>query len=232
ELATRRIVVSTGGPLVEAARAADAPVIGLPGILQPRSAVGYMFVAAAQVAAVVGACPDLAAEVEEAATFLSIHIEDLRAQAAEVVSQMEGGLPVVYGADLTIPVARRWKTQINENAKLPAFFSELPEADHNEICSWVGVGAAGESITVVMLRDADQNQREQRRFELTAEKIVAGGASVVEVVTRGSSRVARMLWGTMLGDLVSVGLAEAHGVDPVEVEAIEQFKVAMGTPRR
>ena len=46
-------------------------------------------------------------------------------------------MPVVIGADLTAPVARRWKTQINENAKLPAFFSELPEADHNELCGWV-----------------------------------------------------------------------------------------------
>ena len=45
-------------------------------------------------------------------------------------------MPVVYGAGLTAPVARRWKTQINENAKVPAFFSELPEADHNEICGW------------------------------------------------------------------------------------------------
>ena len=46
---------------------------------------------------------------------------------------------MVYGGDLTAPVARRWKTQVNENAKLPAFFSELPEADHNEICGWAGV---------------------------------------------------------------------------------------------
>ena len=45
---------------------------------------------------------------------------------------------MIYGADLTAPVARRWKTQVNENAKLPAFFSELPEADHNEICGWSG----------------------------------------------------------------------------------------------
>ena len=43
---------------------------------------------------------------------------------------------MIYGADLTTPVAYRWKCQINENAKLPAFFSELPEVDHNEIVGW------------------------------------------------------------------------------------------------
>ena len=58
-------------------------------------------------------------------------------------------MPVVYGADLTAPVARRWKTQVNENAKLPAFFSELPEADHNEICGWSG--RAGEDSLAARL---------------------------------------------------------------------------------
>ena len=54
-------------------------------------------------------------------------------------TRLEGALPVIYGAELTAPVARRWKTQVNENAKLQAFFSELPEADHNEICGWAGL---------------------------------------------------------------------------------------------
>ena len=52
-------------------------------------------------------------------------------------------MPVVYGAGLTTPVARRWKTQVNENAKLPSYFVELPEADHNDICGWDGVPATG-----------------------------------------------------------------------------------------
>ena len=77
--------------------------------------------------------------------------------------------PVVYGADLTAPVARRWKTQINENAKLPAFFSELPEADHNEICGWWR--GRRRALAAVFLEDRDQHPRERRRFELTAEAV-------------------------------------------------------------
>ena len=52
-------------------------------------------------------------------------------------------MPVVYGGDLTGPVARRWKTQVNENAKLPCFYSALPEADHNELCGWSRAPSAG-----------------------------------------------------------------------------------------
>ena len=53
--------------------------------------------------------------------------------AAEIADQIGDAVPVIYGADLTHPVAYRWKTQINENGKLPAFSSSLPEASHNEI---------------------------------------------------------------------------------------------------
>ncbi|HXR59985.1 MAG TPA: bifunctional phosphoglucose/phosphomannose isomerase, partial [Solirubrobacterales bacterium] len=47
-LGARRLVLSTGGPLVERAREAGVPVIAPPGIYQPRAAVAYMFVAAAE----------------------------------------------------------------------------------------------------------------------------------------------------------------------------------------
>jgi glucose/mannose-6-phosphate isomerase len=126
-------------------------------------------------------------------------------------------------------VARRWKTQVNENAKLPCFYSELPEADHNEICGWNEI-AAESSLAAVFLEDSDQHPRERRRIELTAAAVSDAGATAIRVETAGETRVARLLWGTMLGDLVSLELAERRGVDPLPVEPIERFKEAMGRP--
>lgn len=227
-LGARRIVAGTGGALVEGARAAGVPVIGLPGILPaPRTAVAYMLVCAAEVAALAGAAPRIHTEVDAAAAFLAEQAGDLRARAGEIAGWLKDTLPVVYGADLTVPVARRWKTQVNENAKLPAFFSELPEADHNELCGWAG---ASTSAAAVFLEDADQHPRERRRFELTAEAVAESGAEAVRVETAGETRVARLLWAVVLGDLVSLKLAEARGVDPLPVEAIEGFKTALGRP--
>jgi glucose/mannose-6-phosphate isomerase len=226
-LGARRIVVSTGGALVEGAREAGLPVVGLPGIFQPRAAVAYMFTAAAEVAALAGAAPRIHTEIDAAAAFLEREAESLQSRAAEIAAQIERSLPVVYGADLTAPVARRWKSQVNENAKLPAFFSELPEADHNELCGW---NAPGADLAAVFLEDSDQHPRVRRRFELTAAAVAADGAATVRVETAGETRVARLLWATMLGDLVSLELARARGVDPLPVEAIERFKEAMGPP--
>jgi glucose/mannose-6-phosphate isomerase len=224
-LGARRLVASTGGELVDGARQSGVPVIGLPGILQPRAAVAYMLTIAAEVAALAGAAPRLHTEIDAAAAFLSERSEELQARAAEIAAQLEGSVPVVLGADLTAPVARRWKTQINENAKLPAFFSELPEANHNELCGW-----SGDDFAAVLLEDSDQHPRERRRFELTGAAISEAGATVVRLETEGETRTARLLWATMLGDLVSVALAEARGVDPLPVEAIEGFKAALGRP--
>ena len=225
ELGARRIVASTGGALVDGAREAGVPVIGLPGIFQPRAAVAYMFASAAEVAALAGAAPHVHEEIEDAAAFLGRESGALQTRAAELAAELEGAFPVVYGAGLTAPVARRWKTQVNENAKLPAFFSELPEADHNELCGW----PAGEGrFAAVFLEDPDQHPRERRRSELTAAAIAAEGAAAIRVEAAGKTRVARLLWATMLGDLVSLELARARGVDPLPVEPIERFKEAMG----
>jgi glucose/mannose-6-phosphate isomerase len=223
-LGARRIVLSTGGALVEQAREAGVPVIAPPGIYQPRVAVAYMFVAAAEVAALAGVAPTIRSEIDVAAAFLEREALTIKAKAAEIAAQLDGSTTVVYGADLTAPVAHRWKTQINENVKLPAFYAELPEADHNEICGWSD--GTGETAAV-FLEDCDQHPRERRRIELTAEVVAEGAAAVVRVETEGETRVERLLWATLLGDLVSLELASRRGTDPESIEAIDRLKEGM-----
>jgi glucose/mannose-6-phosphate isomerase len=225
-LGARRIVASTGGALTEQARAAGVAVIGLPGVLQPRAAVAYMFAVAAEVAALAGAAPAIRTEIDAAAAELEGARDSLRERAAEIAAAIGRSVPVVYGADLTVAVARRWKTQVNENAKSMAFFSALPEADHNEIAGWPTADPA--AFSAVFLSDVDQHPREQRRIELTASAVERAGATVVRVESEGASRTARVLWTLMLGDLVSLELAAAAGVDPVPVEAIEDLKRQLG----
>jgi glucose/mannose-6-phosphate isomerase len=228
----RRIVVGTGGALVERARAADVPVIGLPGILQPRGAVAYMFVSAAAAAALAGAAPGIASEIEAAAGFLRERVAGLGARAAEVAAAIAGdgeALPIVCGSGLTAPVARRWKTQINENAKLQAFVSELPEADHNEICGWDAVPEEARAAAI-LIEDPDGSGHLGRRFALTGEAIAAAGIPVVRIEAEGGTPTEKVFWSVMLGDLVSLELAAARGVDPLEIGAIERLKSALARP--
>ena len=226
QLGARRVVASTGGTLTERARAAGDPVIGLPGLLPaPRTAVAYMLVCALEVAAAAGIAPRLAGEIEAAAAFLEGEREELRHRAGEVAAAIGDRLPVIYGAGPTAAAARRWKTQVNENAKLPAFCSELPEANHNEICAWEGEPAS--SLAAVLLEDRDQHPREQLRFDLTAAEVERDGGPAIRIEAAGETRSERLLWTVMLGDLVSLELAFARGVDPLPIEAIDRLKASL-----
>ena len=111
-------------------------MIGLPGLLPaPRTAVAYMLVCAAEVAARSASAPRIADRDRGRRRLPRERREDLRHRRRDRRRNRRRP-PVIYGAGATAAVARRWKTQVNENAKLPAFCSELPEANHNEICGW------------------------------------------------------------------------------------------------
>jgi glucose/mannose-6-phosphate isomerase len=228
-LGARRIVATTGGELGDAARRDGVPVIGFPSGLQPRAAVGYVFTAVAEVAALAGAAPGIRTEIDSSAAHLREASGALAERAAGLAEQLEGSIPVVYGADLTIPIACRWKTQINENAKLPAFTAELPEADHNEIAGWEGAGES-DRLSAVFLGDRDQHPRVRQRIELTADLVEPAAAAVARVETEGESRTERLLWTVMLGDLLSLQLAARRGVDPSKIEPIERLKDLLGAP--
>lgn len=228
-IGTRRIVATTGGRLAEAARAADVPVIGIPAGMQPRAAVGYMVVIATELAALAGVSPGLRAELDSTAAHLEPARDGLAARSAAIAAAIGDAIPVVYGCDLTAPVAYRWKTQVNENAKRHAFSHSLPELDHNELVGWSGDGAPAR-FAAIFLTDRDQHPRERERVTLTAKLIEPAAHAVLEVETEGETRIERLLWAVLLGDLVSLQLAAAAGVDPGPVEVIEQLKDELGRP--
>ena len=139
---------------------------------------------------------------------------------------LQGTIPVVHGAGPTAAVARRWKTQINENAKAAAFWSELPEADHNEICGWER-GRQAAPLSGVFLEDDDQHPRVKRRIDLTEAVVQRAGAAALRAAAEGDSRLERVLSLVLLGDLVSLYLAALDAVDPGPVEALTSFKAAL-----
>jgi glucose/mannose-6-phosphate isomerase len=230
-----RVALTTGGALAEAARAEGVPVIGVPAGMQPRAAVLYMIVGALECAAMCGAAPGLHSEIDTATALLEALAAEWGPDASEgssakaLAAALHGTVPVIHGADPTAAIARRWRTQLNENAKTAAFWSELPEANHNEICGWQR-GRAAAPLSAVFLCDPDQHPRVQRRIDLAAAEVERAGAPAARLHARGESRLERVLSLVLLGDLVSVYLAALDGVDPSPVEAIERFKDALAEP--
>jgi glucose/mannose-6-phosphate isomerase len=228
----RRIVATTGGKLADAARAEDVPVVPLPGGFQPRAAVAYSLVVALEVAGLCGAGERLHSEIDVAAA----NLEQLAARwgpdapsdslAKELARGLHGTIPQIAGSGLTSPIAYRWKTQINENAKAPCFAHELPELDHNEIQGWDGASQLGR-FSAVFLDDCDLHPRIRQRIELTRGLIEAEAAGTYRVESIGQNRTERLMSLVLLGDLVSLYLAVLREVDPTPVPVLERLKSAL-----
>src|SRR5207302_1062400 len=152
--------------------------------------VAYTFVIALEVAWLCGAGERLHSEIDVAAASAERLVSEWSPDgpedslAKDLARGLHGTIPVIAGSGLTAPVAYRWKTQINENAQVPAFAGELPEIDHNEIVGWQGTAGLG-SFAAVFLEDADQHPRIGRRIELTGELIAEHATTVIRATTRG-----------------------------------------------
>jgi glucose/mannose-6-phosphate isomerase len=231
-LGARRIVCTTGGRLAAEARADGVPVIPLPGGFQPRAAIGYLLVVSLEVAWLAGVGQRLHTEIDVAAA----HAEQLVAAwgpdapedspAKTLARSLTGTVCQIAGAGLTVPVAYRWKTQFNENAKLPAFATELPELDHNEIVGWERAAELAR-FSAVFLDDSDLHPRVRDRIELTMELVEAQAAVTERIQSIGESRVERIVSLVLLGDLVSLYLAILGGRDPTDIIAIDRLKEAL-----
>jgi glucose/mannose-6-phosphate isomerase len=231
-LGARRIVATTGGKLAEEARRDGVPVIPLPGGFQPRAAVGYLLVVALEVAGLCGAGESLHAEIDVASAHAEELVHDWGPDGAEdslpkmLARGLHGTVPQIAGAGLTAPVAYRWKTQFNENAKVPSFSHELPELDHNEIDGWQGARDLGR-FSAVFLDDCDLHPRIRRRIDLTRGMIASEAASTYRVESIGHSRTERLVSLVLLGDLASLYLAVLRGVDPGPVAMLDRLKEAL-----
>jgi glucose/mannose-6-phosphate isomerase len=233
ELGAQRIVATTGGRLAERAREDGVPVIPLPGGFQPRAAVGYALVAALEAAALCGAAPSLRDEVEGAAGLAERLAADWGPDgpddgpAKALARRLVDTVPVIAGTELTAEIAYRWKTQINENAEVPAFASALPELNHNEIVGWAAARHLAR-FAAIFLEDPDEHERNARRIELTFRAAEEGAVVVDRVRAVGETRTERVVSLVLLGDLVSLYMAVLRGVDPAAVDALDELKARLG----
>lgn len=226
------VAVTSGGELAELAAESGWPCLQVPGGLQPRAALGHLLGAVLAAGEAAGWLPSQRQALSEAADLVdSLHAQGStgRALATDLADALDGRIVVVYGSvGLTAPVAQRWKTQINENAKWPAWWSLLPELDHNEIVGWSSLAHLTRRVVgIVTLTDHADHPQVALRHRLTQRLTSGEVAWVGEVTSLGESELARMMSLVAVGDLVSLELAGRAGVDAAAVEVIERLKQLM-----
>jgi glucose/mannose-6-phosphate isomerase len=225
------LALTTGGELAKRAKAWRVPVMRYRYDSQPRAALGYPLMLLVKLLChlglVIDKTEDLAEAVDSMHTWQSEIGPDVPVAAnpaKRLAGQLLERLPIVYGAGLMEPVASRWKTQFNENAKGWAFSEGMPELNHNSVVGYEMSARVCEWMSVIMLRSRYESTRIRKRWRITHDILLHEGIGVDQVEARGQSRLAQMLSLIHFGDLVSIYLALANSVDPTPVSPIAYLK--------
>ena len=223
-------VISSGGQLLELATQHERPFVKVPTGLQPRAAFGLMtkavmhFVSSDKDRKYLEMCNQAGDYINEA---LANQLEnELLTQALNISKEISTKTSVIYGGTpLTYLVAQRWKTQINENAKSKAFVGYMPEVHHNEILSWeANKDGSKNDYQILFLRSAKENSQISKRFQLTKE-IIGDKVDISEIENISSKNIISNLFHlTLIGDLVSVYMADNLNIDPYDITSIEKLK--------
>lgn len=231
---SRVLAISTGGALADAAAKAGYPVWKFDHSGQPRTAVGYSFGLLLAALTRLGLHPDASDEVADAVAAMQEQQQSLLPQVPDtqnsskrMAGQFMGRWITIYGAGLLAPVARRWKTQINENAKAVASFELLPEADHNTLQGMAQPEGEFRATMAIFLRAKLNDERDERRAHLTRMAVMVEGQNTDTVEAQGDTRLANMWTALHYGDYTSYYLAMAYGVDPTPVPMLDELKEKM-----
>ena len=223
-------VISSGGILIDLALKHNKPYVKVPSGLQPRAAFGLMtkavmhFVSSDESGKYLELCNQAGDYINEIIANQSEN--KLLEHALKISKEINTKSSVIYGGTpLTYLVAQRWKTQINENAKSKAFVGYMPEIHHNEILSWeANKKDSKNNYQLLFLRSPDENTQVKKRFQLTKE-IIGDKVNISEIDNISSENIISNLFHlTLLGDLVSVYMAENLNIDPYNINSIEQLK--------
>ncbi|MBI5284185.1 MAG: bifunctional phosphoglucose/phosphomannose isomerase [Chloroflexi bacterium] len=228
--------LTTGGRLAELAASRGVPALLYEWRGEPRSALGWSFASILGIGTCLGLIPDRTADVHEAARHMrglgisiALGAPEQDNAAKQLARRLYCHVPVIVGAQALAPVAYRWRTQINENAKSWAIADELPEMNHNAHVGF-GLPAAARALThAVLLRHDAMHPRNRLRVEATCDEMRRAGVSAEILDVPGPSVLAQVLCAIHLGDFVSYYLGLLNNVEPAPVSSLESLKARLAS---
>ncbi|MFX0046085.1 MAG: bifunctional phosphoglucose/phosphomannose isomerase [Candidatus Hermodarchaeota archaeon] len=235
----KKLAITTGGKLKTLAGNANAPVLTIDHKSPPRAALGYSFMPLIAILQELGFLPDQSAKVEAMIKDLETLLKKIQETvpaisnpAKQLTQKLYGKTAVVYGAGVLSEVARRWKTQINENSKSWAFYEVLPELNHNAVVGYQFPAELAPNIYVVMLRCSSLHPRTRVRYQVTSELLKQNAISHQIIDASGKDTLSQMMYLVFLGDWVSYYLAILNHTDPTPVKVIDYLKKRLSQAKR
>jgi len=228
------ISISSNGALTRVSRVLGLPVIGLPKMAAARVSFPYLFAPIPYILAKLKILhyetfdknmTQATSMVQKLTKEYSIETPYDKNLAKKAAIQIFGTVPVIYAHGPYRSVGLRFKTQVNENCKLPARSDFFPELNHNEIMGWEASLRILKHYTLALLRSTDEPEEVQIRIEALKRKFFEKKAkSVLEIWAEGDNLLSRMFHLLFTADMISLYLAVLHGRDPIASETFKLLK--------
>ena len=227
-----RVICSTsGGILQEKSDSLNLPSLSIDFTGEPRSAIGYSFLNLVSILDRLGFIPSQHTYVTSTIEQLKINSENWNHKvptksnyAKQIATRIGYSLPVIIGYNIFESVARRWKTQFNENSKSIAIWEAMPEFLHNSVESFQPT-TYSTFFPMVILLDPQTVEKYQDNPFMDFVKYLQGIHVPYELVkVEQINTMAQVLSIVQLGDYVSYYLALLKNIDPGPVGIIEILK--------
>ena len=231
----RVVTVTQGGELRHLAESWGVPIVAVPeDIPQPRTALGALAIPPLIVLEDIGLFPGASYWVDAAVEQLRSRRDQLAKPeniAQQLARRIGRTIPLIHGGGgLGAVAAQRWKTDVNENAKCPAFWNAQSELCHNEVSGWGQHGdITRQMFTLVNLRHDFEHPQVMQRFAITADLLDEVVSSVESVQAEGEGELAQLLDLIFVGSVTSVHMALQEGIDPGPIPAQEHIKSALAS---
>lgn len=217
--------VTSGGKLAALAIEKKYNYILIPGGHPPRAAFGLAFPPLFKLLNHYGVISsDYLSEFKNAIRLLDENESQLLIEAGAITEKLYKKIPVIYAESSYEGVAVRFRQQINENSKMLCWHHVIPEMNHNELVGWAN---KNEDLAVVIFRNEDDYYRNQKRIEVNKTVFEKYTSTIIEIHSKGNTRLERALYLIHLGDWVSYLIAEQKGIDVTEVNVITNLKNAL-----
>ncbi len=230
------VAITTGGALRNIAATSDLPALRFTWDGEPRAALGWSFASLLAICGRLGVLPDVSSDLRVALTemrrlggTIAFDVPEAKNPAKQMARRLSGKLPVIIGAEALTPVAYRWRTQMNENAKSWALAEELPEMNHN---APLGYGAPADLVPLlhlIVLRHASMHPRIRLRVDATLTQLRDAGVAAEVVDVPGATTLSQMLSAIHLGDFVSYYAGILNGVNPSSMAALDWLKATLAS---
>jgi glucose/mannose-6-phosphate isomerase len=227
------VIITSGGQLLSRAEQEDIAYLRAPAGLLPRIAlpelVGatiFALSAADLLRDSSGLLAGVQASVQEQVDGVKPTVPFEKNLAKQLAQILLDRIPLLIGDEDYGSVLRRFKNELNENSKMPAFSYYLPEGYHDDIEGLRTLSQLGR-VQAIMLRGAAESEGQKRTRERLSSLLGDLGLNPKEFETIGSDKLSQLLTAITFGDYVSVYLAALRGLDPAELTLIPGFRAAM-----